>query len=1131
MKNFITTTAFLLLVSLFSFGQGTFGSDGNLEPAGPFAVVKIGDIQGSLHIANDTSDLADYLKTNAIVYQLSDDSYYRFTAGTWVAAGGGASGNFIASDGNTTLTNDVTVSGDAQSFQFFLDNASFFGVDNTSDVDINSDFSTIVRSAGSTELTSESEILIDLSGASGTDITMSTSPAGTAPINIDAAGAVDIEGDGIDITTTDGPMSLNTSGAGGISISTGGNAGMDFTNSSSGGMTFTNSGGAATIFNVNNDFGWFLTNASGSGPINITNANSNPLAINDTGSGINISSSGAGVTVASTGGPVNISNSSSPINLTSTGGAGINLSETVDGGGVSLSATAGGNGVTINGIRYPDADGTANQVLTTNGSNVATWEDAAGGGGSVGGINDLDVSDGSGGFQTTSLEVVGTVIQNPAGNVQIESVRVNGNGIENVTNINAAISDLQVSGNLNVSGNVDTDILIDSEGDLIIDSNGGANQIFLGQSTTAGTGRRFTAQGTETDINLFYNSKGAGRHFFNEDLIGQTYDLGSSGAPWANAYFETLTLGETDFGFTDVTITAASNVTTTDISLIPKGLGVVKTTSAHTSNIANDDDLITKGYADANYSGGGGGSVGALNGIDVADGAGGFNASNLSFDGSTLLSSGNLSLQGNTVSISSTANTFVSVLDNLLPNSSGLTLGSLASPWGQANISSLEIRDFGVDEVILDADGDLNIETWAFNGNTLVGRSGSISIGAPTNGDLVLDITDGQTFRIQSSNDDEFTLTNTAITAAVPVRGTDGSNSAPGFSFSSASNKGIYAPNANAMGFAVNGQPVMTLTEASNEEIISIGGGTSGGSVRFGYNGATNQPVISRTGDTDTGLFFGGTDDVSITTGGSIAAAFTNSEITVSETIAPSADGTLSLGTASNNFDQLHIDEIVMANGTFTSDVGGRINANVVSLEAGTTTAGNADMSLRDASMNDLTARQFIARGTKGATRTYSAGIYANASTTNGSAFVAMDAEDGARNYYWPDNSNLLRTSTSGTDRGTTGGTVVGDQTSDIRLKNVKEFQYGLEEVLKITPISYTYTFDEEKKERLGFSAQQVMSIMPEPVYDSGEDVDGSDSTKLVMNYKEMIPVLFKAIQEQNQMIIDLTNRIEQLEK
>jgi hypothetical protein len=117
-----------------------------------------------------------------------------------------------------------------------------------------------------------------------------------------------------------------------------------------------------------------------------------------------------------------------------------------------------------------------------------------------------------------------------------------------------------------------------------------------------------------------------------------------------------------------------------------------------------------------------------------------------------------------------------------------------------------------------------------------------------------------------------------------------------------------------------------------------------------------------------------------------------------------------------------------------------------------------------------------------------------------------------------------------------TNGTI---QTSDIRDKtDIKETLYGLKEVLRLRPISYQWKnkkLGEGKK--LGFSAQELLTVIPEVV--KTHDLIFSEETgtstlkeneRLGVYYSDLIPVLTKAIQEQQELIETLTKRIEKLE-
>jgi hypothetical protein len=143
--------------------------------------------------------------------------------------------------------------------------------------------------------------------------------------------------------------------------------------------------------------------------------------------------------------------------------------------------------------------------------------------------------------------------------------------------------------------------------------------------------------------------------------------------------------------------------------------------------------------------------------------------------------------------------------------------------------------------------------------------------------------------------------------------------------------------------------------------------------------------------------------------------------------------------------------------------------------------------------------------------------VYKHSGITNACGALFLETEDGANNYLWADNSDILRISTTVTHIGTTSGTVVGAQTSDERIKNViGPVTYGLEQINAIQPVEYTLKSEPDHK-KIGFLAQQVLPLVPESVFDTGEVIEGEPEgapTKLGMEYVALIPVLVNAVKE-----------------
>jgi len=137
---------------------------------------------------------------------------------------------------------------------------------------------------------------------------------------------------------------------------------------------------------------------------------------------------------------------------------------------------------------------------------------------------------------------------------------------------------------------------------------------------------------------------------------------------------------------------------------------------------------------------------------------------------------------------------------------------------------------------------------------------------------------------------------------------------------------------------------------------------------------------------------------------------------------------------------------------------------------------------------------------------------------TNLASAMRWQSDDGTTRYLYMDDNVQVRLSGNFTDIGTTSGTVIGSQSSDIRLKDLVgdgSVPYGLSEINQINPIRFKYKKIGGNPDRvvIGFSAQQVKPIIPEAVYDTGEEVEGEENM-LGMDYVNIIPALVNSIKE-----------------
>lgn len=97
---------------------------------------------------------------------------------------------------------------------------------------------------------------------------------------------------------------------------------------------------------------------------------------------------------------------------------------------------------------------------------------------------------------------------------------------------------------------------------------------------------------------------------------------------------------------------------------------------------------------------------------------------------------------------------------------------------------------------------------------------------------------------------------------------------------------------------------------------------------------------------------------------------------------------------------------------------------------------------------------------------------------------------------------------------------------SDMRLKKVTApINDALEKVLDLGTFKFRFTDQEDNKEHLGMSAQQLQGYFPEVVHEIKDE-----NKTLAVDYAQLVPVLVKAIQDQQEMIDDLRERVEKLE-
>jgi len=111
--------------------------------------------------------------------------------------------------------------------------------------------------------------------------------------------------------------------------------------------------------------------------------------------------------------------------------------------------------------------------------------------------------------------------------------------------------------------------------------------------------------------------------------------------------------------------------------------------------------------------------------------------------------------------------------------------------------------------------------------------------------------------------------------------------------------------------------------------------------------------------------------------------------------------------------------------------------------------------------------------------------------------------------------------------------------TSDARdKKNIRALDYGLKEIMRLRPVKFNWKNEDKPDDKLGLIAQDLQKVLPEVVRDfeyatnlqTGKK-EKMPATHLGVMYADIIPVLIKAMQEQQVKINSQDKKIEALTK
>lgn len=290
--------------------------------------------------------------------------------------------------------------------------------------------------------------------------------------------------------------------------------------------------------------------------------------------------------------------------------------------------------------------------------------------------------------------------------------------------------------------------------------------------------------------------------------------------------------------------------------------------------------------------------------------------------------------------------------------------------------------------------------------------------------------------------------------------------------------------------------------------------------------GAVGTPAITTSGDLNTGVFFPAADTVAIATGGSERARVDSS-------------GNVGIGTSSPGY-KLTVNGRVSYNGAIgegadttlsSSGTGVRIAESstwqLLSFYTNGSERARIDSSgnlLVGFTSNPNTARMYVRYDGVTSQPVINSAATTSASTT-WSHFIGQSGNGSSittNNVFIRGNGNLENANNS-------YGSI-----SDIKLKeNIADATPKLEKLNQVRVVTYNLKGGYEQHKQIGVIAQELEQIFPGMVEESPDrDADGNDlgTTTKSVKYSVFVPMLIKAIQEQQALIESLTARIAALE-
>jgi len=398
---------------------------------------------------------------------------------------------------------------------------------------------------------------------------------------------------------------------------------------------------------------------------------------------------------------------------------------------------------------------------------------------------------------------------------------------------------------------------------------------------------------------------------------------------------------------------------------------------------------------------------------------------------------------------------------------------------------------------------------------------------------------------VQATDAQTVTLTLPASSGTLVVTGgaqtiefADGSASAPSITNSGDTNTGMFFPAADTIAFTEGGVESMRIDSAGN---VGIGAASAGARLQITgtTNGTSRIDLINSTSSVNAS-FGSVTDNTAVLkTVSASALVFATND---TERMRVTSGGLVGIGTASPT------NTLQVAGGISATSASPAFQASAAIIDfsgaiarftaTGADNSTNGTMSFNTASANAgifnermrITSGGNVLIGTTSSTDTSSVGarLFPSGSikstlaesTNAGSTLDVYSTGAGLYRFYIGMAGTVFATSTT------------ISAISDARLKeNIQDIDVGLDAVMALKPRKFDWKDGKGKdiKGDRGWVAQEFEQVFPEMINEWKDPApEGEESYKSVA--ADLIPVLVKAIQEQQAIITDLKARIETLE-